>query len=125
MIYKDKFASLDKEELPKGRGEPCLNCRMKLGNHNGWACHRYERCFSKLTPHERYMTRSMLDSINSHNNPAVPQALWQSKDVCINNMVAAASKEEVDVSDWRKWQHKAEGECACGIRREMCVYHRR
>jgi hypothetical protein len=29
-----------------------------------------------------------------------------------------------DISDWRTWQHKAPGECVCGIPRTQCDYHR-
>jgi hypothetical protein len=29
-----------------------------------------------------------------------------------------------DISDWRAWQHKAPGECVCGIPKSQCDYHR-
>lgn len=33
-------------------------------------------------------------------------------------------EQEQDLSDWRVWQHKAPGECVCGIPRTACDYHR-
>lgn len=44
---------------------------------------------------------------------------------CNTNVKAAQKQtEEVDISDWRAWQHKAVGDCPCGIARQACSYHR-
>lgn len=32
--------------------------------------------------------------------------------------------QEVDVSDWRTWSNKTPGQCACGIARQQCDYHK-
>lgn len=29
-----------------------------------------------------------------------------------------------DISNWRAWAHNMPGECACGIVRSLCIYHR-
>lgn len=34
------------------------------------------------------------------------------------------SPSSQEVSDWRAWQHKAPGECVCGIPKTACDYHR-
>lgn len=43
----------------------------------------------------------------SHSTPTVQK---QSKDV--------------DISDWRAWATTKPGECACGIRKDQCAYHK-
>jgi hypothetical protein len=47
--------------------------------------------------------------------------------MCNTNITATVVKsrsKDVDVSDWRAWSHKAEGDCPCGIARQVCHYHR-
>ncbi len=36
----------------------------------------------------------------------------------------APATKEVDVSDWRAWSNKQPGQCACGIARQQCDYHK-
>jgi len=51
----------------------------------------------------------------------------------VREVLTGASKTTANVavndtpessSDWRAWAHNIPGECACGIRREACKYHR-
>jgi hypothetical protein len=37
---------------------------------------------------------------------------------------AAPAPPAIPIDDWRSWAHKAPGDCACGIKRVMCEYHR-
>jgi len=29
-----------------------------------------------------------------------------------------------NIADWKAWRHSAPGDCVCGTRREVCIYHR-
>lgn len=35
-----------------------------------------------------------------------------------------SSTKEIDISDWRAWANSRPGECACGIPKTACNYHR-
>lgn len=48
------------------------------------------------------------------------QADNNSNNGCSNASVAMS----IDLSDWRQWTHKVPGECACGIPKSRCDYHR-
>lgn len=39
-------------------------------------------------------------------------------------LIQQPKQKVVDVSDWRAWAHNRPGECACGIPKERCEYHR-
>lgn len=32
--------------------------------------------------------------------------------------------KSIDISDWRAWQHRTNGDCPCGISKSQCSYHR-
>lgn len=36
----------------------------------------------------------------------------------------AKQESQRNISDWRAWAHNRPGECACGIPREICTYHK-
>lgn len=64
-------------------------------------------------------------SFGNANEDYTPQGWdihWQlEKDVAVAKQVVLVAK---DMSDWRAWAHNKPGDCACGIARAMCSYHR-
>lgn len=67
MIYRDKFAELDTEQLPAERlgDDACINCGKNYMNHSGWSCIGGRLKFSATLPQNRYLTQSMALSINN------------------------------------------------------------
>ena len=125
MIYKDRCAYLDAPHKPYKRvGEDCLHCGEGWEYHHGWACDRWydivdnEVDFNKVRAECRYLTQSMKDSII---------ALVPEKVISVINHATEMVKEDIlqkRFDDWRSWAHNRPGECACGIARVQCIYHR-
>lgn len=130
MIYKDPVGHLDTARMPARRAEDCLNCGESWGTHDGWRCPTVNIPrvkFTELLPNHRFITHSMKGSFNptntsiSHSPPTLrsppPPPVVSSSSI---------SPKIVDVSDWRKWRDigKSEDECACGIYRHDCTFHR-
>lgn len=141
MIFKDAFASKDRDDMPCSRGVNtlCLNCGNPYFEHYGWSCSRSrpttQSNFSKLSAHEHYITTSMLSSLgylddelyfyHKHRasvvldpgrglgpaSPAVPRPVTP----------AHAEKPQWLVS---RMSSTAPGECPCGVARNICSYHR-
>lgn len=146
MIYKDKDASGDDDRCPNNRGDtvPCLNCQEVWCNHSNWRCptallYTGETRFSRLPSHQRYCTQEMKDSLNQNAStnpsatfpmtwhyvrPGVYHSALKSLEMVVQKTGDVHRKEETDLSDWKAWQHKAPGECACGIPKARCDYHR-
>lgn len=40
------------------------------------------------------------------------------------NLYSKDTSPKLDISDWRAWSHNRDGDCACGIVRKDCSYHR-
>ncbi len=125
MVYKDARAKLDTDHNPAFRpGEVCFQCLHNWSAHVGWACpgtpyHGVQSRFCQVPPGYRYLTVSMRDSLNKAD--ATPT---------LRQFKAAAPIESVptspaaNVNNWRAWSHNVPGECACGIQRSTCTYHR-
>lgn len=125
MIYKDNVAGYDATGYPAGRSlriggyhqdELCLNCTKTIYYHSGWSCSSNgSRLFSKDNQHSQYLTKTMKDSLTPSINkattiPAPPES--------------SSINQNVDLSDWKSWAHKKDGDCPCGISRRVCDYHR-
>ena len=110
-----RFHPDDTEYEPAERRELCLNCGMRWGVHEGWACPGLSCArakFDKIDPINRYTTKDMLDTVPA----AMPTQCSQ-----------VASLKTQDLSDWRAWANvlRTPHECPCGIdlRRGRCDYH--
>jgi hypothetical protein len=109
VIYKDKKAPNDLVSCPAERREPCLNCKRTWAWHAGWCCPGVATLrvrFDLLEASERYLTASMAASLI---------------DV---TLTPPETKPVETVADWRAWAHNCPGDCACGIRRVDCTYHK-
>ena len=129
MIYKDSFAHKDNAEYPAIRPGKCLNCGLTYGHHNGWACSfENHNNFYFLNEEDRFITATMKGSITPmpfpklyDSGPAVIMPWFHSDS---NHTRNPPKKESPDISDWKAWQHNQPGECACGIHRKDCEYHK-
>ena len=113
MIYKDLLSLLDKEDYPANRvGEVCLNCGEGFFFHRGWACNilATNTSFKDVLHWQRYETFSMAESIFLEDT--------------IKISIKQHTKEKYDISDWRAWAHNVAGDCACGIKKHLCDYHK-
>lgn len=116
MIYLDLDGYCDSENEPVNRNEICVNCGKEWYDHSGWSCNGYGPAdFSSLEITKRYLTQKMINSLLVPMD-AVKELNKNTSNKSINS--------EVDVSDWRSWAHNIPGECACGIKRHMCTYHK-
>jgi len=128
MIYKDSKASGDTEDKPADRHENCLNCNFTWSAHNGWACPSknmiyYNKKFRDIPGGFYYMTRSMSDSLNAGSwNITFP---WH-KTIpdTIPDTIPSGVAETKDLPEWKIYRNDRHGECACGIVRSTCDYHR-
>jgi len=68
---------------------------------------------------EQYFGSTDVDGYSTHWHSD-----WKLIDEALPDTLPSAKIN--DMSDWRAWRHDNTnpGECACGIRREMCSYHR-
>jgi len=119
MIFKDLLSPLDSESKPGNRiGEFCLNCGEGYFFHKGWACDvaAQNTNFSALKPSHRYETFSMISSIFIETE----QVKYDS------NQSAAVTNttNKYTISDWQAWAHNVPGDCACGIKKHLCDYHK-
>jgi hypothetical protein len=110
----------DTETCPYDRGDDvtCLNCRRTWLDHFGWLCpiHPSFKAVAKTSAPlfrnkigmgYQYLTVDMVGC--SLSKPAT---------------TVSFPKKTIDVSNWEEWAHKVEGECACGIKRIDCAYHK-
>ena len=111
----------DIDACPAKRPDKCINCGKVWIAHMGWACLGIGGSFvgttkSSLQPHQRYLTQDMLASNNIPSDkptqPSLELELPQAKPL------------KKDLSDWKVWRNQRAGECACGIQKSMCDYHK-
>lgn len=153
MIYKDVYSQYDAEFLPYNRNEDCLNCGQEYTDHDGWRCYNTPAVtdgfgnisgnFSDYLPTDKYLTQSMKDSImvnntnnwlNYHKNLGALSAHLSpffvktptigagASPIYMNEPAHQTAKPTID--QWQAWAHNQPGDCACGIKREACDYHR-
>jgi len=116
MIYKDFKSQFDAEACPEPRAsEKCINCNLAWGAHNGWNCDSGSKFFKDCSEDKRYLTKSMLSSLGKPVAAIVRDHLLES---------AQKNAASVPEEGWRMWAHNVQGDCACGIRREQCEFHR-
>lgn len=126
MIYKDIHSKYDLAHRPYDRQDCCLNCGWEHRYHIGWACHNHydfisrTDYFSMSRQNYQYLTQSMKDSLN-RNIPDYPLIVnLHTSDKCMNPFIAA--KPTID--QWQAWAHNQPGDCACGIKKDSCDYHK-
>lgn len=144
MIYKDFHAIGDSESTPYDRGELCLNCNEYWFDHDGWKCSNVKPIldgmrytitdFSQYLSTDRYLTQSMKDSIvsNASNFASLSSLLRSWKDpIGISSIIMdelhvepthQTTKPTID--QWQAWAHNQPGDCACGIKKDSCDYHK-
>lgn len=130
-IYNDREAQPDERV-----GELCLNCGKDWPYHYGWACLKFVNAIvgistnkNSVSSTKRYLTKDMFPPNTStcaanipDDRPTAPGWLralgtfphW------------APKKEKANLSDWKTWrdQGRTLDECACGIPRSQCSYHK-
>ena len=131
MIYKDAKASNDGIYYPADRGnEPCINCGNLWGNHHGWGCTRVHmgKNFVNVPEGYRFLTQPMGDSlINPIIQDRMDKALeaLEVLDAKVKRIAFPMNKaESKEITEWRISRNDQPGECACGIVRSMCDYHK-
>lgn len=111
------------------------------------------RNFNDLKPNQRYLTSTMHNSkvaaVQTSSNAATMCAACRYAKIAHSvstsgnlicptygrisywtepgaktSPIQKSQPKEVDISDWRAWAHNRPGECACGIPRERCTYHK-
>lgn len=124
MAYTNPFVN---EPTKDEKKEECILCGSSWYSHEGWLCPKepsrtyYEkvRFDIKQIPREyRFWTPSMRE--------AAANGKYNQLKCHIHHDVKEVVKDEPPVSEpaWKQFQHKAPGECACGIARVDCKYHR-
>jgi len=131
MIYKDAKASNDRSYCPADRGnEPCINCRNLWEDHHDWSCVSNYRGlnFDDVPEGYRFLTQSMEDSlINPIIQDRMDKALeaLEVLDAKVKRIAFPMNKaESKEITEWRISRNDQPGECACGIVRSMCDYHK-
>lgn len=132
MIYGDHNAKDDCEDSPGCRpGDICINCNNSWIFHTGWKCRHstsISTAFSKLPPNERYLTPSMKASLLYPNFGTISAPMLSMDYLGMPRINPPAkvspTKPITDISDWRAWAHNQPGDCACGINRSQCTYHK-
>ena len=125
MIYKDLYFGKDTTSMPYNRDENCLNCGCRFSYHVGWACEDYFEYpkrtdfFSMSRLNHQYLTQSMKDSVDL-NKPPYIVVNRPISDMCINPLIAA----KPGIDQWQAWSHNQPGDCACGIKKDSCDYHK-
>lgn len=130
MIYKDDDSCYDVEFEPFDRSEQCLNCLNDWESHDGWKCGGVPSHFapngSRSTnfrdygSDEKYLTKSMRDSIIVMNT-----GKWfNTNPWVVTNGKPAHQTTKPTIDQWQAWAHNHPGDCACGIKRETCDYHK-
>lgn len=130
MIYKDDNSQYDLEDMPYNRHEDCLNCGQEHSNHFGWICYNtlgitdgfgdLSTNFSDYLPTDKYLTQSMKDSIISKSDYLISHYKFLSD--LADKPAHQTAKPTID--QWQTWAHNQPGDCPCGIKREVCDYHR-
>ena len=126
-VYNDVGAIGDTEYAPGARSGNCLNCNRSHAYHYGWACEPTysDMKFYELMGSQRFFTLDMCKA--SGMTLRGKYAYLYTNDHALT-IPAPSQKPEVnakDISDWRAWAHNQAGDCACGIARNMCDYHRK
>lgn len=118
MIYNDQYSFEDTEECPGSRpDEKCLNCGKYWIYHYNWGCDD-DLYFSETSENNRYLTQSMINSIT-------PKQMNINLEGKVRNMeINLSIPDKKDISDWRSWANNYTGECACGIKKTDCDYHK-
>ena len=130
-----------------------MNCHEYYDDHEGWKCSRVASRtdgfgnivtnFSDYLPSEKYLTQSMKDSImvsntnnwlnyykklgalSAHLSPffvKTPTIETGASPIYMNEPAHQTTKPTID--QWQAWAHNQPGDCACGIKRETCDYHK-
>lgn len=146
MIYKDNYSQYDLEDMPADRDEDCLNCGQEHNDHSGWRCYNVPAItdrfgnssidFSDYLPTDKYFTQSMKDSIMVSNTnkwfcygknltKTPPATEIGAKLFYLDEIDEPAHQTaKPTIDQWQAWAHNHPGDCACGIKRETCDYHR-
>lgn len=144
MIYKDSSAQYDIEFEPADRAEDCLNCSEDWNNHDGWKCvgipWAYKANGSRSTnfndylPTEKYLTKSMRNSIIINTSAwftyaksprdTAPATEIGARPFSLIFDEPAHQTVKPTIDQWQAWAHNHPGDCACGIKREICDYHK-
>lgn len=137
MIYKDFHAIGDSESTPYDRGELCLNCNEYWFDHDGWKCSNVKPIldgmrytitdFSQYLSTDRYLTQSMKDSIMSKSEYLTShyKFLLSSLDHQFDELSKPTHQTtKPTIDQWQAWAHNQPGDCACGIKKDSCDYHK-
>lgn len=118
---KDPATYIDTDEFPEERaGEECINCNKTFALHDHWRCPGLSgpTRYSKLGRYNAYYTHDMtltswgIKKSSIVNAPSISQA------------VAVQVDLTKDPTHWKAWAHNVKGDCACGINRKDCNFHR-
>lgn len=109
--------NVDTDEFPSSSrcAMLCVHCRRGLGLHYGWACKK-ENAKTTVTD----TIASGVYEILIGKRSELPEYLR----FTTTDMVPVKITEEKDSTHWRAWAHNQPGDCSCGIKREMCIYHK-
>lgn len=131
MIYADYYASLDFENKPatrsiNGKEELCIHCGFGASTHFGWNCDYFSPhyMFQTVPVHQRYLTESMRDSLHCITGNFQMDLNFCDPDQWNFELPLKVKEKKYDISDWQSWAHKEPGDCPCGIKKEMCDYHK-
>lgn len=133
MIYKDFVSFYDSHHTPYNRRANCLNCGNGYNYHIGWACEVHfdattrTDCFSIYRQDNQYLTQSMKDSIVSNaNNFAALSRSWKDPHIFMDELHVEPVHQTVKptIDQWQAWAHNQPGDCACGIKKDSCDYHK-
>jgi hypothetical protein len=109
----------------------CYNCGHRLGqhycNHDGVFC---ERILEDKDPKSHACP--VEDKSSGQLNAPKPygQGGWfirqdeAPETEPVQESVQNAPVKDIDTNDWKAWRHNVPGECACGILRQKCDYHK-
>ena len=147
MLFCDTMACVDTGARPGNRKQPCLHCDLAWEYHNGWLCHasvnnphgNWNMCTMPTDLDYIYFTESMRDAMSLYQpstygyiKAKIPQ--WGMLKVPHSRVpIVPAPPAHPDVKietptdcSWLAWREvlRAPDECACGIRRAQCDYHR-
>jgi hypothetical protein len=110
---------VDDEALPENRsGELCRNCNEYYFQHYGWACSEIDqgKLRSEIPVDAQYYTKDMpIDRPGFKRNQISP-------DLTPISISVVDVKHESD--HWKAWRHNEPGDCFCGIKRNLCDYHK-
>jgi len=100
----------------------CINCNEPWSKHSYWSCDSSltgsSAYYNALPADKRFTVPDMI--VNNPSSPAKIKPV-QGKFATSKDDKKSQSK---DISNWQTWAHNRNGDCACGITKSICSYHR-